>query len=371
MMAGSDTSSSSDFRTIFEGVPELYLVLTPDLRIVAASDAYLQATMTKREDLLGRYMFDVFPDNPNDPNATGVKNLADSFNAVMRGRAPHFMAVQKYDIRQPGAKGGGFEERYWAPANFPVLDNRGRMSYLIHRVADVTEFVRLQQSSWQTEARLERDLYVRTQEIERSNRLLRESLSDKENLLREIHHRVKNNLQVIAGLLRMQARQVEDPAAQTALADMGNRVRAIADVHQALYSTGDLARVDMAEFTAQLVKSLLAVYPIDPHRVRVQLEIPRTSLEIGRAVPYGLILNELISNALKHAFPDGRGGTVIVSLDESHVSVADDGIGLPVSDTASSSLGLELVRLLAEQLGAQVRMESEGGTRVIVSSATV
>ena len=116
---------------------------------------------------------------------------------------------------------------------------------------------------------------------------------------------------------------------------MGNRVRAIADIHQTLYSSSELARVDMSEFAAQLVKNLLSVYQIDHERVRVQLQISTISLEIGLAVPYGLMLNELISNALKYAFPDGREGRLVVALDTSGevLTVSDDGIGLPVAST--------------------------------------
>ena len=127
----------------------------------------------------------------------------------------------------------------------------------------------------------------------------------------------------------------------------------------------------MAEFAAQLVKNLLSVYQIDHERVRVELEISTISLEIGLAVPYGLMLNELISNTLKYAFPDGREGTLVVALDKSGevLTVSDDGIGLPVAAdiAAKGSLGLQLVQLLAEQIGAQVRVESKGGTRVTVS----
>src|ERR1700745_4295332 len=104
-----------DFRALFESAPGLYLVLTPDLTIVAASDAYLHATMTKRPEILGHKLFDVFPDNPNDPHATGVRNLRASLARVLEHRAPDAMAVQKYDIRRPEAQGGGFEERYWSP----------------------------------------------------------------------------------------------------------------------------------------------------------------------------------------------------------------------------------------------------------------
>ncbi len=135
-----------DFRTLFESAPGLYLVLRPDssrFPIVAVSDAYLHATMTTREGILGRGIFEVFPDNPDDLEATGVRNLRASLESVLRDRAPHVMAVQKYDIRRPQSEGGGFEERYWSPVNSPVFGPGQEVFFIIHRVEDVTEVVRL------------------------------------------------------------------------------------------------------------------------------------------------------------------------------------------------------------------------------------
>src|SRR5947209_8044703 len=134
-----------DFRALFESAPGLYLVLAPDLTIVAVSNAYLRATMTERAAIQGRNIFDVFPDNPNDPAATGARNLRASLERVLHNRAADAMAVQKYDIRRPEWQGGEFEERWWSPVNSPVLDADGSVSYIIHRVEDVTEFVRLKQ----------------------------------------------------------------------------------------------------------------------------------------------------------------------------------------------------------------------------------
>src|ERR1700740_2686975 len=132
-----------DFRTLFECGPGLYLVLTEALAIVGVSEAYLRATMTKREEILGRDLFDVFPDNPADLTATGVGNLRSSLNRVKENRMADEMAVQKYDIRRPASEGGGFEERYWSPSNFPVLGPQGEIIYIIHRVEDVTDYIRL------------------------------------------------------------------------------------------------------------------------------------------------------------------------------------------------------------------------------------
>ncbi|NNN07291.1 MAG: PAS domain S-box protein [Elusimicrobia bacterium] len=130
--------AASDFRALFESAPGLHLVLTPELVISAVTDAYLSATMTKRAEILGRHLFDVFPDNPDDPAATGVRNLKASLERVLKNRAPDAMAVQKYDIRRPESEGGGFEERYWSPVNSPVFGPDGRLAYIIHRVEDVT-----------------------------------------------------------------------------------------------------------------------------------------------------------------------------------------------------------------------------------------
>jgi PAS domain S-box-containing protein len=128
-----------DFRALFESAPGSYLVLLPDFTIVAASNAYLDATMVQRENILGRQLFDVFPDNPSDATATGSENLRASLNRVLADKVSDTMAVQKYDIRQPG---GEFEQRFWSPRNSPVLNAEGEVIYIIHRAEDVTEFFR-------------------------------------------------------------------------------------------------------------------------------------------------------------------------------------------------------------------------------------
>ena len=136
-------AGGTDFRALFEAAPGLYLVLEPDFTIVAASHAYCRATLTTRDALLGRDLFEVFPDNPGDPSASGTRNLRASLDQVLRLRQPDAMAIQRYDIRRPEDEGGGFEERYWSPLNAPVLSADGRVGWIIHRVEDVTELVRL------------------------------------------------------------------------------------------------------------------------------------------------------------------------------------------------------------------------------------
>ncbi|MEH1938629.1 MAG: PAS domain S-box protein [Nostoc sp.] len=154
-----------NFQTLFESIPGLYIVYSLDFVIVAGSDAYFRATKTKREEVVGRHLFEVFRDNPDDPNANGVQNLRASLSNVIKHRLPHTMAVQKYDIRRPESEGSGFEERYWMVTNSPLLGENGEMTHIIHRAEDVTELVRVQQQ--QNEQRqLNRSLQTRTEQME-------------------------------------------------------------------------------------------------------------------------------------------------------------------------------------------------------------
>lgn len=185
-----------NFQALFQSGLDLCLVLTPDLKIVAVNDAYLRATKTKREEIVGRGIFDVFPDNPDDPSATGVRNLRASLHHVLQDKTPNTMAVQKYDIRRPESEGGGFEERYWSPVNAPVLGPDKEVSYIIHRVEDVTEFVRLKQKGIEQQklteelsthvGRIEAEVYLRAAEIQEANCRL---AAVNEELVRELCER--------------------------------------------------------------------------------------------------------------------------------------------------------------------------------------
>lgn len=153
----SESTSLPNYMAAFNAAPGNYLLLYPDLRIAGVTDAYLAATMTRREDIVGRDLFDAFPDNPEEPTADGVRNLRQSLERVLATCRPDRMAVQKYDIRRPDEDGGGFEERYWSPLNTPVLDEHGDVELIIHWVEDVTDFVRLkQQMQRAVEARADR-----------------------------------------------------------------------------------------------------------------------------------------------------------------------------------------------------------------------
>jgi len=138
--SSTDLIGGNNHFTLFETVPDLYLILSPQLDIITASNAYLQATFTVREEITGRNVFEVFPDNPETPEANSVKNLSNSLNEVLTKKQAHEMAVQRYDVLRPAAD-GEFEKKYWKPLNTPVLDTVGNVAYIIHKVTDVTELV--------------------------------------------------------------------------------------------------------------------------------------------------------------------------------------------------------------------------------------
>jgi two-component system sensor kinase FixL len=172
-----------DFRALFESAPGLYLVLDPNLKIVAVSNAYCAATMTTRADIVGRRLFDVFPDNPDEPDATGSTNLRASLARVQTYLRPDAMALQKYDIRRPDAEGGGFEVRFWSPLNAPVLGEDGKLKWIIHRVEDITELVRARSDDAQLREFREQQHIVA--QLRTTNRELADKIEENTRLQRD------------------------------------------------------------------------------------------------------------------------------------------------------------------------------------------
>jgi PAS domain S-box-containing protein len=201
---------------------------------------------------------------------------------------------------------------------------------------------------------------------------IRASLREKEALLKEIHHRVKNNLQVVSSLLGLQSRTVADPDMRKMFQESQNRIHSMALLHESLYQSENLSQIDFPAYIRQLADHLFRSYGITAERrIRLRTELDRLSLTLDAAMPCALIVNELVSNSLKYAFPDGREGEIRIGLHEepnsmARLVVADNGIGLggEVDWTTTRSLGLRLVRSLAQQLGAKLEVKSHPGTEV-------
>ncbi|TAK18689.1 MAG: PAS domain S-box protein [Myxococcaceae bacterium] len=206
-----------------------------------------------------------------------------------------------------------------------------------------------------------------------SEAMLRASLVEKETLLKEIHHRVKNNLQVIASLINLQSGKAPEGMAREFLDELRGRVHAIALLHERLYRSGNLARIDLRDYVPDLVADLVRAGAAEPGRVAVTTTVCELYLAMDAALPVGLIVQELVSNAFKHAFPPSRaGGRVDVEVARRdgfvEVSVADDGVGFaaPVDAGAATTLGLQLVGDLARQIDGEFTVERGGGARCVV-----
>ncbi len=201
---------------------------------------------------------------------------------------------------------------------------------------------------------------------------LRTSLQEKEVLLKEIHHRVKNNLQIVSSMLNLQMDQLEDERARSLFQESQSRVRSIAMFHETLYQSKDLAHVDMGEYVTNLGKGLFATWGVRPGTVGLEVDAEDVPLGVDAALACGLIVNELVTNSLKHAFPDGRRGTIAISLhaNESGITleVRDDGAGFPahLDLQRPSSLGLRLVDILTRQVRGTLHLDRSHGTRFVI-----
>lgn len=208
-------------------------------------------------------------------------------------------------------------------------------------------------------------------QLKRKGEQISTALGEKELLLKEIHHRVKNNLQVISSLLSLQSREIEDDAALEAVTNSRNRVKCMALIHQDLYKEDNLTGININDYVSKLCKSLVSNYKVDSGRVDVETDVDELMLDVDTTIPLGLILNELLANALKYAFPNGREGKVKVSLNEIggelRLVVQDDGVGLgdnPGGSEDSTGFGTKMIKTFCKKLDADHAIRNENGTVV-------
>ncbi len=208
----------------------------------------------------------------------------------------------------------------------------------------------------------------------KSNQLITKSLKEKEILLKEIHHRVKNNLQIISSLLSLQSRFIEDKGAKDAVNEGQNRVKSMALIHQKLYQNDNLAGVEALDYITNLTSTLRSTYGVDPDRVNVRYEVDDLNIDVDTIIPIGLILNELISNAFKHAFPGENEGEIVIGLrrknNQLELRVVDNGVGTSADISKSESFGIRMIRSLAMKLEAEVAFNFSKGTEasLLISS---
>ena len=379
-----------DFKSLFESAPGSFLVLDPDLIIVAVSDAYLRATMTSREEIVGRGLFEVFPDNPDDPEATGEGNLRASLDRVSRDRVPDTMAVQQYDIRRPEAEGGGFEVRHWSPLNSPVFGPDGELAYIIHRVTDVTEFVQLKQqdqlttSLRQDNARMEAEILQRSRELQEANRRLRAADLAKSEYLSRMSHELRTPLNAILGFAQLLEM---DELREDQQESLGYILSAARHLLALINEVLDIAAIEAGRLTLSLEPVWVAdvvsetvslIRPLADQQGILLVSPARTcdAHVLGDRQRLKQVLLNLLSNAVKYNRPAGS-----VHLSCEHVNgrlrvkVADTGPGIPAEalerlfvpferlgsehgTVEGTGLGLPLSKRLADAMGGSLELES-------------
>lgn len=267
---------------------------------------------------------------------------------------------------------------YWTPKpltyTFSIMPPIWRREWfvgvlLLVIAGAVLSIVRLRERSLkQMNALLEQKVNLRTRMLERKNR-------EKEILLQEIHHRVKNNLQIVISMLNLQARHVEDPTAVDVMRALRSRVRSMSILHERLYQHNDLEEIDLEEYFLGICEMLYAAYGISMGRVALELDIPPTKVDVDTAITLGLIVNELVSNTLKYAFPGGEQGLLHIALKQHDevqytLTVQDNGRGLPEDfyqkQQHNQSFGLKLVQSLSKKLDGSIRFYNNNGTKSIL-----
>ena len=395
------TGEELDFQLLFEESPDILLVLLPDAptyTMVGATRARLLATHTTREQLVGRGLFELFPDNPDDPGATGARNLRTSLDRVLSTRSADTMAVQKYDIRGPD---GTFEVKYWSPRNLPVLSSSGEVKYILHRVEDVTELVRASEVGEELRDRtraMEREVIARSRELSVANRELRDANARlgeldtaKTTFFNNVSHEFRTPLTLMLGPLEdglADTGEVLGPE-QRARMELAHAhalrllklVNALLDFSRA--EAGRLharfAPTDIGALTAQLAGMFQSA--VDKAGLRLVVECSRLSepVWVDRDM-WEKIVPNLVSNAFKFT----HRGEIAVRVREEATSavleVSDTGVGIPetelpkifdrfhrVPDASArthegSGIGLALVRELCGLHGGRVSVESVVGS---------
>ena len=400
--------SRAVLQALFESLPSLFVVLTPDLTIISVSDAYLEATMTKRQDLVGRGIFEVFPDNPDDPATQGVSKLRASFDRVLKTRATDTMAIQKYDIRRPD---GTFEERYWSPSNSAVLTADGSIEYLIHRVEDVTQFVKEKtQPPSQLRTRMEQmeaEMFSNSQQLRAANLKLHEANAEllkakveaeagnraKTTFLSTMSHEIRTPLNALLGYAQLMLRDPNLSAdAKANLKIIGrsgehllNLINEVLDMSKIEAGHTELNPVTFN--LARLLEDLAAMFRLRAEAKALHFEMIIT----GEGAPYVLAdegkIRQVLINLLGNAIKFTKFGEVKLAVtlqpngDDKlwfSASVQDSGDGMDIKEQQrlfepftqakgklntqeGTGLGLAISRKYARLLGGDITLVSSPG----------
>jgi len=347
--------------SLFDYANAPIIVWDPEFRITRFNHAFERLTGRTESEVLGKDLSILFPESYR-------QSSLDQVRSTLTGARMETAEIPILNIS------GEVRTVLWNSATLFAEDQKTVIA-TIAQGQDITIRNKALTELEQLNANLENivnerthDLNEEIQQRRQAEATIRASLDEKVLLLREIHHRVNNNLQIIISLIKLQIRAVEDTEMKQVLSEMRNRVQAMSLVHEKLYRSESLSSIDIAEYTRFLATQLFAFYGVDHRRVALLTEMEKSLLDIETAIPLGLIINELISNALSHAFPGDRTGTITISShltgDMVSLIIADDGVGMnPDYDwRGGASLGFRLVNSLVDQLDGTIEKKTGPGT---------
>jgi PAS domain S-box-containing protein len=377
-----------EFQALFESLPGACLVLRPDFTIWAVTDEFLKATMTSREQILGRNLFEAFPDNPENSSATGASNLRASLERVLQQGAPDTMAIQRYDVRRPD---GSFELRYWSPINSPVFDAEHSIQYIIHRVEDVTAFVTREQKSGEDlhgqVERMEAEIYASAQAVEVANQKLRQANEELESFSYSVSHDLRAPLRHINGFSQMLEQHLGgnlDDKARHYLRTIGTSARQMGTLIDGLLAFSRIGRSEMKIQRVSLgnvVHSVVQSLAQEIGERKVLWEIaPLPDVEGDPVLLYQVFAN-LLGNAVKYTAKVDPAlieiGTEPADVGSVQVFVKDNGAGFDPKyagklfgvfqrlhsprEFEGNGVGLATVRRIVQRHGGRVSAEGAPG----------
>ncbi len=338
------------FTAAFRAARMAMLITDPrqsDHPIIFVNDAFTALTGYERDEVIGR----------NCRFLQGAETSRDEVarigTAVSRGED---VEVEILNYRKDGAP---FWNRLFIS---PVHNDAGELVYFFASQVDVSD-------KRQAQAALRRSRDDLEAEVQRRTRDLQAALDQKTVLLHDVDHRVKNNMQVVSSLVLLKARRVQDATAQRVLNNMAERISALSTMHRLLYPAGDVSRFDVREFITDLSNDLVGA--ADADQIQLALDVEPIGVSAAKATPLALMINELVTNAIRHAFPGGRKGHLAIAASHDggdlRIVVEDDGVGMNGTPVPDESFGRTLTEMLARQIQATLSWEdSQPGTRAIV-----